>query len=440
MSAFEPYGTLPAELPDLLTELAAPRIPDYTDDVLAITAGIRQRPRWAHPERWLPMIITRQRLATPALPWRPVLAVLVALALIAGALFVASQQTRHVPPPFGPAANGAIAYDRGGDLYIRDRLQGPERLLIAGGETDIAPGFTRDGRRVTFLRRVAGSESSPDERLAGFVANLDGSHAVDVTGPLKAPNWADLSPDDSTLVIQAVDETQTAYGNDDSRSKLYRADLLHPSAVQAIPLALAGATIPSFRGPDGSEIVFRGFRWDGSILHTGVFAARLDGTGLRALTAVDGDASSDYQQPLLSPDGRLLTYTSWDESGGQLQIHIVDLATDADRIVTEPAGPSEGFATFSPDGSRIVFVRYYGSSDEIWVRPVAPGSKALPAGPAYPMVENQFIGSSFSPDGTDVIVNDPASKETRLVDAVTGGSGEVLPWATAGFSWQRIAR
>ena len=66
MSAFEPYGTLPAELPDLLTELAAPRIPDYTDDVLAITAGTRQRPRWAHLERWLPMIITRQSLALSA--------------------------------------------------------------------------------------------------------------------------------------------------------------------------------------------------------------------------------------------------------------------------------------------------------------------------------------------------------------------------------------
>jgi hypothetical protein len=438
MSAFEPYGTLPAELPDLLTELAAPRLPDYTDDVLAITAATRQRPPWANLERWLPMIVTRQRLVAPPLPWRPVLAVLVTLALLAGALFVASQQKR-LPPPFGPAANGAIVYDRDGDLFIRDGLGGPERLLVGGRASDLAPGFTRDGRHVTFLRRVAGIPNSPSERVAAFLANTDGTNAVALTGPLEAPNWADLSPDDSTLVMQAVDETQTAFGDENTRSKLYRVSLVNPGPIQAVPLPIEAATTPSFRGPDGSEIVFRGFRRAGPILHTGVFAARLDGSEMRALTAVDGNTDSDYNQPLLSPDGRLLTYTSWSEAMSQLQVHLVDLTTGGDRVVTERDAPSEGFATFSPDGTRIVFVRYFPNSDEIWVRPVAPGSTAVPAGPAYPMVENQYIASSFSPDGKYVIVNDPASEETRLVDAVTGGYGTLLPWAVGGFQWQRIA-
>jgi Tol biopolymer transport system component len=86
----------------------------------------------------------------------------------------------------------------------------------------------------------------------------------------------------------------------------------------------------------------------------------------------------------------------------------VDLSTGEDENLTEKGGPSEGYATFSPDSTRIVFVRYYGNSDEIWIRPVERGAKAIPAGPAYPMVEGQYIGSSFSPDGTYVIVNDPA--------------------------------
>jgi hypothetical protein len=39
-----------------------------------------------------------------------------------------------------------------------------------------------------------------------------------------------------------------------------------------------------------------------------------------------------------------------------------------------------------------------------------------------------------------VIVNDTASKETRLLDAATGGEGRVLPWAAdGGTAWQRLA-
>jgi len=54
MTAFD---RLPVELPDLLTDLAAPRIPDYVDEVPAVTAATRQRPRWTFPERWLPMAV-----------------------------------------------------------------------------------------------------------------------------------------------------------------------------------------------------------------------------------------------------------------------------------------------------------------------------------------------------------------------------------------------
>jgi hypothetical protein len=71
--------------------------------------------------------------------------------------------------------------------------------------------------------------------------------------------------------------------------------------------------------------------------------------------------------------------------------------------------------------------------------PVAPGAEAIAAGPPYPQVDGQYITSAFSPDGRFVMVNDPASKETRIVDSVSGGMGDVVPWATGGFVWQRLA-
>ena len=430
MTAFEPYGRLPAELPDLLHEIAAPRLPDYTDEALAVTAGIRQRPRWTFPERYLPMIITRQRLMLPTVPWRPILVVLAILALITAALFVAGQ--RRVPPPFGPARNGAVVYDRDGDIYIRDTLDGAERLLVGGAGNDIAPGFTRDGRRLTFLRLTGSEESGSIDVIA---VNSDGSNLTTIATGLIAPNWGDLSPDDSTFVFHAVDPSLLNVGNDDRRSRLWVLDLNHPTAPKQIELPLAWETVPSFRGPDGREIVFRGARSEYGVEKTGVFSVHLDGTGLTPLTPTDGKGTDDYQQPLLSPDGRYLTYTSWAPG---LQLHLRDLTTGDDRILTLP-GLDEGYATFSPDGSRIVFIRYTGGAGQAFVLPIAPGSKPIAAGPAYRLVEGEYISTSFSPDGKWVIVSNPATKETRLVDAATGGMGEVISGPPSGFSWQRLA-
>ena len=61
-------------------------------------------------------------------------------------------------------------------------------------------------------------------------------------------------------------------------------------------------------------------------------------------------------------------------------------------------------------------------------------------GPIYRQVDDQFISGIFSPDGQSVIVNDPASKETRLVDVATGGDGQLLAWSAGDVTgWQRLA-
>jgi Tol biopolymer transport system component len=437
MSTFERSERLAAQLPDLLVEIAAPRVPDYTDDVLAVTAAIRQRPRWTFPERWLPMIIANRRLALPAIPWRFVTALLAILAIVAATLLIAGSRP-HLPPPFGPARNGAIAFDQNGDIYVRDTLEGEARLVVGGGSDDFAASFTRDGRHLTFLRRTAGREGSPDERIDGFIANVDGSNAVDATGPLIAPNWMDLSPDDSTLVVHAAASAQPSILTDDQRSRLYLVDLRHPSAPKPIPIALASETVPSFRGPDGAEIVFRGRQLMGQAIKSGIFAVHPDGSGLRALTPVDGDPENAYQQPLLSPDGRQVTYTVWTDGPQQLVIHVLDLTTGVDRMVTT-SGYSEGYATFSPDGSQIVYIRYSGSTQQAMVSTLGAGARPVTAGPAYVQRDGTYVASSFSPDGKWIVVNDIASKETRLVDATTGGNGRVIPWSANGFGWQRLA-
>ena len=111
------FDRVEPRLAELITELAAPSLPDYTDDVLARTAGLRQRPRWTLLERWLPMGVLAQRSAyIPRVPWRAIIVTALLLVVVAATLAWFGSQ-RRVAPPFGPARNGLIVYAVDGDLH-----------------------------------------------------------------------------------------------------------------------------------------------------------------------------------------------------------------------------------------------------------------------------------------------------------------------------------
>jgi Tol biopolymer transport system component len=431
MSAFDRSSRLQQELPDLLTDIAAPHVPDYTADLLALTAATRQRPRWTFLERWLPMgVIARRTPFFPAVPWRTIVLAAVLVALVAAALFVVGSQ-RRVPPPFGLARNGALVFDTGGDIYLRDSIDGTSRPLVTGPTHDFAAGFTRDGTRLSFLRLAAGSEGSPDERIQLFIANADGSDPRSLAGSLIAPDWFDWSTDDATLVAQADGASSHLYVIDVKAATQRRLDL---------GTDMLAANFPNFLGPDGREIVFRGkFLTKDAGSKSGIFAVHPDGTGLRAVTPTDGDVDAGYLFPQSSPDGRYVAYTVWDSTTERNRMHLLDLTRGADRTLDLSGGGSEGFATFSPDSGRILFLTYVGGRAGISVSPV-DGSSRLAMGPLYLNVDGQYLTGTFSPDGTSVIVNNPATKETRIVDAATGGDGRILPWAAdGGTAWQRLA-
>ena len=67
------YDTLERDLTDWLGDAAAPRVPDYTDAIVQLAVGRRQRPRWTFLERWLPMSVVQLHPVThPRFPWRTV--------------------------------------------------------------------------------------------------------------------------------------------------------------------------------------------------------------------------------------------------------------------------------------------------------------------------------------------------------------------------------
>src|SRR6478672_9311846 len=185
-------------------ETAVPRTPDFTDDILRQTGRMRQRPRWTFLERWLPVsVITLGRAARRPVPFRAV-GLLIALALllaVAAALYAGSQ--RRVPQPFGPAANGLVAYSKDGDIYTVDPATGARRAIVSGATVDEGPVFSRDGTRLAF-NRTTGTAS------VVVLADADGRNQVVIPmTPLAGGALLTWSPDGRSIAATTDDNGDT---------------------------------------------------------------------------------------------------------------------------------------------------------------------------------------------------------------------------------------
>ena len=428
MTAFDRSGRFEQELPEILVAIAAPRVPDYTDDLLAQATATRQRPRWTFLERWLPMgAIARRTTFMPSIPWRPIFVAALILVLVAVALLFAGSQ-RHVPPPFGLARNGAIAFGANGDILARDSLTGVSRTLVGGPTQDFAAGYTRDGTHLLFLRQTKDLPGDANDQIQMVIADADGSNPRALSPGLIAPDWADWSPDGKTIVVQA--------GGHQFGEHLYAIDTVKGGEPRKLDMPMI-ATTPGFLGPTGEEVIFRGVASTQDGVKSGIFAIHPDGSGLRPVTPTDGDRDTYYQFPQPSPDGRYVTFTEWSSAANQNRIHLFELATGQDRTLLSEK--SQGWATFSPDGSQIVFLRFVGDTRQVFVQSVDGSAPAMAVGPVYPTGDNDLNGS-FAPDGKSMVVTNVNLKETRLVDLGKGGDGQLLDWAGDGFTgWQRLA-
>ena len=171
--------------------------------------------------------------------------------------------------------------------------------------------------------------------------------------------------------------------------------------------------------PDGSQIVWNRNRGDSP---TGrLFVMDSDGTDKRVLVGGGDDVDARW-----SPDGQRILFLSRDDclddscASRQLDVHVVDAdGTDERNLTNSPR--DEMSPTWSPDGSRIAFVRAIEGDDaEIFVMRAdgsevtqiteTTGAAALPA---------------WSPDGSAIAfteITDPGNFETRLgvADLATG--------------------
>ena len=436
-----PLDRFDRRLGDALEDLASPHFPDYFDDVLARAVSNRQRPAWTFPERWIPMsTIARRPSLVPALPWRTLAIALLLLALlVAGAIISFGLRPDPVPAPFGPAANGLVAYPADGDIYTRDLVTGDERLVIASPEREFGATFSRDGQWLSFLR-FGGDES---EGATLMVAKPDGTDVRALTGPVE-PHSMSWSPASDAIALIS----SPTRGDQRGLSIVSVDPRVEPVSI-SVPVEPQGTV--EWRPPTGEELIFEGR--DPDRHRHAIYGVRPDGTDFRQVTELGG--TSDFFGPYeFTPDGHLMTFT---DGGEAIHVAVLDLETgDVRPFGAALPAPEDwdgvppiysGSASMMSDGDTIVFGRYWNPdgtriNHQLWAASIADdGATAIPIGPVHRSVggTNPYW-QAVAPDGTSVLVFEVDTHDAWLGDPRDGTrtmiAGRELNDPP---TWQRVA-
>lgn len=415
---------LERDLTGWFAETAGSGAPDFADEILLETTSIRQRPRWTFipglPRPMGPSI--GGGLARLAVPRTRVVLVLVLLGLLllaASAIWAGSGP--RLPPPFGVAANGLVAYGKGGDIFVVDPATGDRRGLVLGPERDVYPRWSLDGTRVAFLR---GTDT--ERRLV----------VVDASGAVVSSSVGDAFAD--------VDPDGIAWAPD-GRSILLIAATASATADRAIHLvdALSGrvTTLPIdrweleayWRPPDGRELLFvAGPAGSPALFRYSVADGRLtEVPGTRARTAPD--AGLPLRPIGWTADGARFAYHR-ESASGLLETIAVNVETG------ETVSLDLAFGRIANDGTRIVGIATDGEREWLCVAPTGGGPCARIEGDVDLVDRTGSASFQWAPDDT-VIRAHLGDGLPAVLLSPTGGSVERPAWAAEGAeSWQRRAR
>lgn len=406
-------------------------------EVLAQTARTRRRPAWRIPERWIQMSAITSRVATPpGVPWRMIALALLTLALIAGAVFVAGTLQHRVPPPFGPAANGALYYSVNGDLMAADSPTSSPRKILGGDTVDMGVLLSPDGRRMVFVRGLIG----------GSRAEL-WTAASDASTPRKlvdAPTigWAEWSPQSDTVAVL----------RDGSPSTIFMVDATTGS-VREIDTGLPAIENVIWRPPDGAQLSFRA---RDSSDNWGIYLIGRDGSGRQRLDLDSGfesdpgyvaSAGQYFQGQTWSADGSNLLYHGREPASGSRasavqrnHVATVDGAGNvtADRVVEFDPAADDEFGPTWLDKDSILYHSFKGSEQSLIVGSLVDGSAH-----ELHVTADEWMPVVVSPDTKTAIVSLPifgsSVRDIEVVDLATGASTPT-ELGSDGISWQRLAQ
>jgi hypothetical protein len=397
---------LERELTDWLSETAMPQMPDYADDILAETSRIDQRPRWSFVGRWLP---TRVGIVAPIAGRVAIkgLGVLVLLGVLIAALAFVVGSRRSTLVPFGLAANGLLAFDQAGSIYVSDPDTPVSTRIVSGSDAaNHHPRWSLDGTRIAFLREVPFGQ-------AVVVADATG-RVLSASEP--------VAEVDSDSIMWSPDGRQIAIAGNAANGAGGRAIYL----VDAVDGALRQLDLPYdtlemyWRPPDGRELLFH----TGG-LNSGLSVVSLEDGAVRSVTRVEGETA--MFRPLgWTPDGRSILYENLVLKRSRTVVLDVQTGEEIELDVM--------FGHVSNDGTRVAGLD---SSGRPCIVAISGGTCAvIPDTPGWTGFTSAAI--VWSPDDRWIAMIGPDESSILIVDP----TGALPPRQVASKgpgSWQRIA-
>ena len=170
------HDALDRQLTVWLEEGAGAAAPDYLDETLSAIGSLRQRPSWRFPARWLPGILGGRRATIS----RPIVGLAILGLLLAAGLVAMGVAGRRpsvpvrLPPPYGLAATGLLAFDSDGRIVLAEPNGSRTYTLHPSEMKQSGATFSRDGTRVAFAggRLGARRRREQEDGGAGQVAGV----------------------------------------------------------------------------------------------------------------------------------------------------------------------------------------------------------------------------------------------------------------------------
>jgi dipeptidyl aminopeptidase/acylaminoacyl peptidase len=307
-------------------------------------------------------------------------------------------------------------------IWLIDTRSGQQMPLAAGPGAHSQPRWSPDGRRLAYISTAEGGASQL------FVRWMDSGEAVRITGLPTAPSSIAWSPDGRQIAYTMFvpgeglrlgalpDKPEGAKWADPLEvhtAVTYRTDdegYLKPGFSHIFLVAADGGAPrqlsfgqvhdngPLSWTPDGRHLLFSGNRspnWEREPVNSEVYALDVANAAITALTDRDGPDA----EPAVSPDGRLIAYTGFDDRRLGYQnvlLYVMDRDGSNRRALTGALDQSVDSPVWAADG-RSIYVAYEDRAVRKVARVGLDGSiRTVAEGLSGSSLDRPYTGGSFS--------------------------------------------